>query len=584
MGKTLDKIISKWLIIATGLTMGLSSARSESYTVPLDLPTGARTLNMVRIPAGSYWMGNIGTLRDGSFPDELPQHEVTITKDFYIGETEITQAQYFSVVGVQPANSYGVGDNYPVYYVSWNDTQNFINDLNELSQDNFRLPTEAEWEYACRGSESNPERYNLFSFGDDTSYDLVNGSFNNLFNQFMVWNGNNNIHAEQVASRLPNDYGLYDMHGNMWEWIQDFYREDFYSQPEAILPNPINTLPGNSLMRGGSWTHNANGCRTAERGNVVASTSHNVSGFRIAIDASEIDTPTPTETETSTPTETPTLTPYPTYTFYPTSTPYFTNTPRPTYTPNHRADLIINGMRLTTEFNDCNSRDLGLEVEVENVGNNYAGPFTVKINDDFKDFVYGLAVGTTGTVWSGSDEINLNYTQADFYNQVLESNEGNNSSFEVFHNFPTPRATCTPTITETLTRTNTPVDTQTPYPTYTERPQLVTQTPYNTNTPYPTYTFYPTWTEIPSATPTETFTMTPTFTESNTPTFTFSYTPTYTTTPSPTETNTLIPTLTNTPIWNYADLDGNGVVNSNDVLMLLQEWHKHRDDGPVLLE
>jgi len=363
MNRSLSKIVSTGMALVAGLALNFGSvkeAKAEDYInlnndlsvstinyqsstepsasydnlrVGLNLPEDARQLNMVKIPAGTFLMGNNGTERDGSVSDELPQHLVTITKDFYIGDTEITQAQYFSIIGVQPSNNYGVGDNYPAYYISWNDTQNFISELNSLSQKKFRLPTEAEWEYACRGSELNRERYNTFSFGDDLSINLDNCDLSSLFDENMVYCGNEKITARKVASNLPNDYGLFDMHGNMWEWVQDYYDPNFYSKPAALLPNPINTTPGSALMRGGSWTHNPKGCRSAVRSGISADTSHNVSGFRLAIDSSEINSPTETEINVPTRTFTPTYTPTETFTETPTLTPTYTQIIRPTRTP-----------------------------------------------------------------------------------------------------------------------------------------------------------------------------------------------------------------------------------------------------------
>jgi len=158
-------------------------------TLSIDLPglaPGARPLRMVRIPAGSFWMGTTGTSRDGNSGYELPRHQVNIGYDFYMGETEVTQAQWHAIMGSNPASGYGVGNDHPVYYVSWDDCQAFIAALNELGQGTFRLPSEAEWEYACRGSASNPNRYAPFSFGDDLSVTALSScQFSTLFDQYM---------------------------------------------------------------------------------------------------------------------------------------------------------------------------------------------------------------------------------------------------------------------------------------------------------------------------------------------------------------------------------------------------------------
>jgi hypothetical protein len=164
----------------------------DVITVTLSgLPASARPLRLKHIPAGSFQMGS------RKYPaNEDPRHQVTINYSFYLGETEITQAQWKAVMGSNPSvdlgfTAYGVGDNYPVYYVSWEDCQAFVIALNALNQGAFRLPSEAEWEYACRGPESNPFRNDVFSFGDElTVTNLSACGFGPLFDQYMWWCGN----------------------------------------------------------------------------------------------------------------------------------------------------------------------------------------------------------------------------------------------------------------------------------------------------------------------------------------------------------------------------------------------------------
>jgi len=333
MGKTLKKIINSGLALVAGMTVGLSSVRSETYTVPLNLPAGARELNMIKIPAGSYMMGNNGSERDlncGYCVDcscEFPQHEVNISNDFYIGETEMTQAQFESVIGSNPSVN-GVGDNYPVSSVSPNIALSFIGALNSLTGKSFRLPSESEWEYACRGPDTNPNRYDTFSFGDDNTINLKSCDFSSLFDQYMVWCGNDNNSSNEVASRLPNSFGLYDMHGNIMETCGDEWHENYNGAPNdgSVWLGPSSL--GNYVARSGSWDLVSGTSRSSNRGAIKNTNTHYRHGFRLAIDANEIQTPTPVSTNTLTPTNTPmpTQTPYPTYTFRPTYTPYPTPT------------------------------------------------------------------------------------------------------------------------------------------------------------------------------------------------------------------------------------------------------------------
>jgi formylglycine-generating enzyme required for sulfatase activity len=239
-----------------------------------NLPAGARPLRLVRVPAGSFWMGNGGTDRDVEYgrSDEYPHHQVTVVLDSYIGETEVTQGQWKAVMGVNPATGQSVGDDFPVYGVSWEDSQDFVVELNNLNQGWFRLPYEFEWEYACRGSALNPDRYAPFSFGDDTDHDLLSCGSSSVLDRYMVWCGNQNDGAEEVASRLPNDLGLYDMHGNLWEWCEYGYSPTYSGPSWWYSPR---------VIRGGSWSNPGMSCRSAMRNKERRSGSSNGIGLRV---------------------------------------------------------------------------------------------------------------------------------------------------------------------------------------------------------------------------------------------------------------------------------------------------------------
>lgn len=239
--------------------------------ITIDIPNfaqnfpGAREMRLVRIPEGTFQMGSPDT-ESNRDSDEGQLHWVTITNDFYIGETEVTQAQWQAVMGSNPASSYGVDNDYPVYNVSWNDirqSNGFLDRLDAQSSFNgFRLPTEAEWEYACRAETST-----RFSFGDELSCNIPCAECS-LPDQYMWWCGNNNSYSSHpVGIKYANAFGLFDMHGNIWEWCEDWYQSDFYSKPGATAPNPLCTdsTTGYRVMRGGYWYTFVWDCRSANR-------------------------------------------------------------------------------------------------------------------------------------------------------------------------------------------------------------------------------------------------------------------------------------------------------------------------------
>ena len=219
----------------------------ETITIDLPgLPAGAKPLEMVLIPAGTFTMGSPSDEQDRD-SDEGPQHQVTITKDFYMGKYEVTQTQWQAVMGNNP--SYFSGTNNPVERVSWNDCQSFIGKLNALGLGTFRLPTEAEWEYACRAGTTT-----RFYWGNDPSYSEIGN--------YAWYGGNSGSKTHEVGQRLPNDWGLYDMSGNVWEWCQDWYG----SYPSGSQVDPTGQQSGSSrVLRGGVWNLNAWWCRSAFR-------------------------------------------------------------------------------------------------------------------------------------------------------------------------------------------------------------------------------------------------------------------------------------------------------------------------------
>ena len=195
------------------------------------------------ISSGTFMMGSPN---GGS--DEQPLHQVTISKGFQMGKFEVTQAQWEAVMGNNP--SHFSGDNNPVEQVSWNECQSFISKLNKLDTDyTYRLPTEAEWEYCCRaGSDTE------YCFGDDDSG----------LGDYAWCNSNSNSKTHPVGQKQPNDWGLYDMHGNVWEWCQDWYDSNYYDNSPGTDPQGPNS-GSYRVIRGGSWSYDADYCRSAIR-------------------------------------------------------------------------------------------------------------------------------------------------------------------------------------------------------------------------------------------------------------------------------------------------------------------------------
>ena len=180
-------------------------------------------------------------------------------------------------MGTNPASRYGVGDDYPVHTVSWSDCQTFVETLNGMGLGAFRLPTEAEWEYACRAGADT-----RFSFGDALECS-DSTSYCGLMDEYMWWRGNNtygdNVYgSKEVGLKLPNPWGLYDMHGNLWEWCSDWHGS--YSSRSQVDPRGPR---GGSyrVMRGGNWFTYAQDCRSALRGYALPDTRASAFGFRL---------------------------------------------------------------------------------------------------------------------------------------------------------------------------------------------------------------------------------------------------------------------------------------------------------------
>jgi formylglycine-generating enzyme required for sulfatase activity len=247
--------VGRWAaVLAAAVLMGALGCSSKSE-LTLDLGGGV-TLKLVRIPAGKFMMG-----------EGQEQHEVTLSKPFYMGVTEVTQAQYQAVMGTNPSTFKGATN--PVEMVSWDDATEFCKKLSEKTRQAVRLPTEAEWEYVCRaGTET------IFCFGNADS----------ALGDYAWYKENSGSATHPVGQKKPNAWGLYDMHGNVWEWCADWYGD----YPKAAVTDPQGPASGPfRVLRGGSWYFSADYCRAARRFNYNPDhLDFNYCGFRVAVSVS----------------------------------------------------------------------------------------------------------------------------------------------------------------------------------------------------------------------------------------------------------------------------------------------------------
>ena len=215
------------------------------------------SFKMIAVKGGTFQMGI-----DDGYEWEKPVHQVTLS-DYYIGETEVTQELWSAVMGSNPSYFYGNMQR-PVETVSWNDCQTFISRLNELTGETFRLPTEAQWEYAARG-------------GNKSKGYTYSGS--NAIDDVAWYNDNSDRMTHPVKTKAPNELGIYDMSGNVWEWCSDWYGD--YSS--AAQTDPTGPATGYYRVgRGGSWDNDATYCRVAFRGNSTPTNRFSHLGLRLA--------------------------------------------------------------------------------------------------------------------------------------------------------------------------------------------------------------------------------------------------------------------------------------------------------------
>ncbi len=238
------------------------AAEEEKKKYVKEFTVNGVSFNMIPVEGGTFQMGATSEQGSDAYSDEKPVHSVTLS-DFMIGETEVTQELWKAVMGNNPSKFKGTKN--PVECVSWNDCKVFIGKLNSLTGKDFRLPTEAEWEFAARGG----NKSGLFKYSGSNEIDKV------------AWYQGNSNNTHPVGKKNANELGLYDMSGNVWEWCEDWYG-DYSSSPQT---NPKGPNDGSDrVIRGGSWSSfSAWYCRVPYRNNRTQDVRCNILGLRLAL-------------------------------------------------------------------------------------------------------------------------------------------------------------------------------------------------------------------------------------------------------------------------------------------------------------
>ncbi len=256
----------------------LQASYSNSQQPTKQSLTNSIGINLVLIPKGKFLMGSPET-EEKRVKDEI-QHEVTISQNFYMGSTEVTQAQWNKVIGNNPSSF--KGDELPVYQIRPYETVWFCKRLSEMPEEKkagrkYRLPTEAEWEYACRAGTMTP-----FNFGSQLNGRQANCDGTRPYGTDTK--GPNLEKTSPVGTYPANAWGLYDMHGNVWEWCSDWYGE----YPSGSVTDPSGPARGwQRVYRGGDWRVDAVNCRSADRGCDPSIRSRFI-GFRVVMSSSGI--------------------------------------------------------------------------------------------------------------------------------------------------------------------------------------------------------------------------------------------------------------------------------------------------------
>lgn len=261
------------LLLVLTLCLPLSVfPQQESLPVPSSFTVNGVTFRMVRVEKGSFWMGAQHVdAHDVNFDrqsqsDEVPVHNVTIKEDFYIGETEVTQALWKAVMGTNPSKR--KGGKFPVESVSYDEIQVFLSVMDSLTGKHFRLPEEVEWEYAARGGSRSQSH--VYSGADEAEQ--------------VAWFSENARKTKKVAKRKPNELGIYDMSGNVWEWCNTPFRY-YDAKRNAMIGKEASMI----CIRGGAWQLPKVACRVGWRGKRMPDSKNSFGGFRLCLDARYVE-------------------------------------------------------------------------------------------------------------------------------------------------------------------------------------------------------------------------------------------------------------------------------------------------------
>ncbi|MBN1788266.1 MAG: formylglycine-generating enzyme family protein [Sedimentisphaerales bacterium] len=231
------------------------------------------TMMVVYIPAGEFEMGSPPT--ELKKDNDEGQHRVKLTKAFYIGKFEVTQLQY-RVIMRQNESKFG-GDKLPVENVNWHQARQFLKKVSDKTGLKFRLPTEAEWEYACRAGTTT-----AFNTGTTLDSSLANYKAKTPYADGVA--GDYLKRTNNVGTYQPNAFGLCDMHGNVWEWCSDIYDKDYYKTSPLVDPKGPQKKGGAHVIRGGAWNEKAYKCRSADRNHRLPKTNQAHIGFRVVVE------------------------------------------------------------------------------------------------------------------------------------------------------------------------------------------------------------------------------------------------------------------------------------------------------------
>ena len=256
-----QQLSNTYVASSSNNSSGSPSVASGSNAISIPVKDGI-SIEMVKVEAGTFMMGATSEMKD-PYDDEKPVHQVTLTNDYYMGKYEVPQALWEAVMGSNPSEY--KGDNLPVEMVSWNDCQEFISKLNSLTGRKFRLPTEAEWEYAARGG----KRSRGYQY-----------SGNSNISDVAWYDGNSGSKPHPVGTKQANELGIYDMSGNVYEWCSDWYG----SYSSSSQTNPTGADSGSfRVFRGGGWGIYARGCRLSYRYIFTPDDRRSYLGLRLAL-------------------------------------------------------------------------------------------------------------------------------------------------------------------------------------------------------------------------------------------------------------------------------------------------------------